>query len=106
MRPVTLTVLEVNDATGDPLTGAEVVVLTSGPIPSSDTPRTRSGADGRALLQNLSPGEYDIRVSLDLFAAAALRRTLSGGNELIEVRLNPSRGIELSVIDARSAKRV
>lgn len=106
MRPASL-VAQISDATtGDPLANAE---LSLQPFPVSQTsrPNARSGLDGRLLLENIAPGEYGVTVMREGYASYHARRTFTEASSAkIDVRLTPSEGLSLTVLDGRNGRPV
>ena len=107
MNPATITGRIVNDATDEPIADADVVLE----LPSSEyswlKPAGRSATDGRVLIENVPAGTYDLRVSREGFASHLATQTIGeGANVVLQLRLKPSEGLVLRVIDARTGQPV
>lgn len=105
INPAALSARIVNGVTNEPLTDAEIVLE----LPESQLvdPRGRSGTDGRVLIENLSAGTYNMRVSKEGFASNAVRQTLvDGATASVDIRLTPTAGFSLRVIDGRTGQPV
>jgi hypothetical protein len=105
IQPATLSARIVNGVTSEPLTDAEIVLE----LPESQLidPRRRSGADGRVVIENLSAGTYNMRVSKEGFASHAVKQTLvDGATASVDVRLTPAAGFSLRVIDGRTGRPI
>lgn len=108
LHPATLTGVVVDDATGQPLAGADLVLEPAG---QDVEPWLRgagsSGTDGRFVLSNVVPGAYRLRVSRDGYAAILSERTVSEGATVdLTLRLTPSAGVVLRAVDARTGQPV
>lgn len=107
MRPSSLTARVFDDATGEPLAGAELSLQPAEAGQTPNRPGARSGSDGRVVLENISPGDYDMRVVREGYASQLARRTFAEGSAVqFDVRLTPSEGLALTVIDGRNGKPV
>lgn len=107
MRPASVAVRVVDDVSGDPIPNAGLSLHPHDTAQGTNRPEGITGADGRVVLENLSPGGYDVRVTREGFAAHLAGRTLTEGSiDEFEVRLTRSEGFRLTLIDARTGQPV
>lgn len=106
VRPASLIVTIVDDTSGDPIGDADVS-LQSIDAASNARPAGKSDAAGRVVIESVSPGDYNVRIAKSGYAAQLSQRSFGeGGRVEYEVRLVPSDGLHLTVLDSRTGKPV
>lgn len=107
MNPAVVRGRVVDETTGEPVADADVVLERPNSEYAWSRPKARSGSDGRILLESVSPGTYDLRVSREGYASHLASQSISEGATVdLEVALKRSAGLVLHLIDARNGQRI
>jgi protocatechuate 3,4-dioxygenase beta subunit len=107
MNPAVVRGRIIDETTGEPIAEADVILERPNAEHAWMKPRGRSGSDGRVLMESVSPGTYDLRISREGYATHLASHTIAEGATLeLEIPLKRAAGLVLQLVDSRNGQRI
>jgi uncharacterized GH25 family protein len=107
VAPQTLRGRAVERDTNEALRGVEIVAeMPAAADNIFSAPVTTSDSDGSFAIPGLSPGEYRLRAAKSGYASVTQSVTLSSSTTPVELRMTPSDGFVLRLLDSRNGRPV